>query len=307
MPKAVRFDAYGGPEVLQLVDVDLPMPTKQQVVVEVKAAGINPGEGKIRQGLMDNVFPTTFPSGEGSDFAGMITAIGPDVTQFQVGDAVAGFTNKRGSHADYVMVPETQLALKPASVPWEVAGGLFVAGSTAYAAVKAVSVRPGDKVIVSGAAGGVGAIAAQLAAIWGAAVVGIAGEHDQDWLQARHIVPISYSGDVAAKLRRVVPDPDAFVDTVGKGYVMLALDLGIPPERINTIIDFAAAKDHGVKAEGSAAAATAAVLQELLDLIASGQLEVPIAKTFRLEQVADAYRFLETEHHRGKVVLINTK
>jgi NADPH:quinone reductase-like Zn-dependent oxidoreductase len=307
MPRAVRFNEYGDPDVLHLVEVEMPVPSKNQVMVEIKAAGINPGEGKIRQGIMRQMFPITFPSGEGSDFAGIIRAAGPEVTKFQVGDAVAGFSNEHASHAEYVVVPENQVALKPATVPWEVAGALFVAGSTAYAAVRAVSVKSGDKVIVSGAGGGVGSIAAQLAIIRGAAVVGIAGDNDQDWLMSRRIVPISYSGDIAAKLRKVIPDPDAFIDTVGKGYVTLALDLGIKPERIDTIIDFAAAEDQGVKAEGSAAAASAAVLTELLEYIGMGKIEVPVAKTFPLTKVQDAYRYLENEHHRGKVVLLNAK
>lgn len=307
MPKAVRFNEYGDPDVLHLVEVEMPVPSKNQVLVEIKAAGINPGEGKVRRGLMHQMYPTAFPSGEGSDFAGIIRAVGSDVAKFQVGDAVAGFSNEHASHAEYVVVPENQVALKPATVPWEVAGALFVAGSTAYAAVQAVGVKSGDKVIVSGAGGGVGSIAAQLAIIRGAAVVGIAGDNDQDWLMSRRIVPISYSGDIAAKLRKVIPDPDAFIDTVGKGYVTLALDFGIKPERIDTIIDFAAAKDHGVKAEGSAAAASAAVLTELLEYIDMGKIEVPVAKTFPLTKVQDAYRYLENEHHRGKVVLLNAK
>lgn len=304
MPKAVRFRNYGGLDVLKIEDVDKPKVKDNEVLVRVKTAGINPGEAKIREGLMHNVFPATFPSGEGTDFAGIVEETGPDVTMFNTGDEVAGYTHKRGSHAEYVLVKEDNLVLKPKTVSWKVAGSLFVVGTTAYAATKAVNLKKGDKVIVSGAAGGVGSIAAQLSRYEGAKVYGIASDHDHQWLRSLDITPISYSGNVMDNIKSVVKKPDAFIDSVGKGYVKMAIDLGIKPDRINTIIDFGAAQEYGVKTDGSSVASSASVLKELLDMVASGTLELPIAKTFSLAQVKEAYDFLETEHHRGKAVLI---
>jgi len=302
--KVVQFRQYGGIDVLEVVDVPKPRATGHEVVVQVKAAGINPGESKLREGMMRSFAALEFPSGEGSDFAGIVSEVGPDVRHFKMGDAVVGHTDKRASHAEYVGVSEDDLVLKPELVSWEVAGALFVAGTTAYASVQAVGLKPGDKVIVSGASGGVGSIAVQLAILRHAEVYGIAGEDNHDWLRSKGIVPISYSGDVRANIQAVVPRPDAFIDTVGKGYVKLAIDLGVKPERINTIADFAAAQQYGVKTAGSAQAATTDVLKDLLDRTADGSLEVPIAKTFRLEDVRGAYAFLESQHHRGKVVLL---
>jgi NADPH:quinone reductase-like Zn-dependent oxidoreductase len=302
--KAVRFDEYGEVDVLNVVDVPTPEPGPGQVLVAVKAAGINPGEGKIRAGLLHSRFPATFPSGEGSDLAGIVTATGPGVTGLSAGDEVIGYTENRASHAEYVVAEAGNLTPRPAAVPWEVAGALFVTGATAYAAVRAVGAAPGDTVVVAGAAGGVGSIAVQLARLAGATVIGLAGETNHVWLAEHGVIPVSYGDGVAERIRAAAPRVDALIDTQGGNYVQLALDLGIQPSRIDTIVNFAAVADHGVKADGNAAGASAGVLAELAGLVAAGKLEIPIAATFPLAQVRDAYTELERGHTRGKIVLI---
>jgi NADPH:quinone reductase-like Zn-dependent oxidoreductase len=300
--KAVRFDKYGGIEVLQVADVPIPDPSHGEALVKVKAASINPGEAKIREGLMHAMWPATFPSGEGSDLAGIVTKLGTGVEGFKVGDEVIGFTDRRASHAEYAVVEAQNLTIKPAKVSWEAAGSLAVAGSTAYASVRAVSLKRGDTVAVSGAAGGVGSIAVQLAKRAGAEVIGIASPANHQWLAAHGVKPESYGADLGDRLRKT--KIDAFIDTHGGGYVKLAVELGIPRNRIQTIIDFAAVRDYGVKAEGSNAARNAAALAELAKLIASGDLEVPIAATFPLDQVQAAFSLLEKGHVHGKIVLL---
>jgi NADPH:quinone reductase-like Zn-dependent oxidoreductase len=300
--KAVRFERYGGIDVLQVVQVPTPEPSAGEALVKVKAASINPGEAKIRQGLMHAMWPATFPSGEGTDLAGIVTKIAPGVDGFKVGDEVIGFTDRRASHAEYVVVEAQNLTMKPAKVSWEVAGSLAVAGSTAYASVRAVSLKKGETVAVSGAAGGVGSITVQLAARAGVKVIGIASPANHQWLMAHGVKPESYGADLAVRLRAT--RIDAFIDTHGAGYVKLAVELGIPPNRIQTIIDFAAVREYGVKSEGSNAARNASVLAELAALIASGDLEVPIAATFPLDQVQAAFSLLEQGHSRGKIVLL---
>jgi NADPH:quinone reductase-like Zn-dependent oxidoreductase len=300
--KAVRFDNYGGIDVLRVADVPIPEPAQGEVLVKVKAASINPGEAKIREGLMHARWPATFPSGEGSDLAGIVTKLGIGVVKVAVGDEVVGFSDRRASHAEYVIVPEQNLTRKPANVSWEVAGALPIAGSTAYAAVRAVSLKPGDAVAVSGAAGGVGSIAVQLAKRAGAKVIGIAGPANQEWLTAHSIRPMAYGDGLADRLREA--KLDAFIDTNGSGYVKLGIELGVPPDRIDTIIDFAAAQQYGAKAEGSQAALNAAVLAQLAGLVAAGELEVPIAATFPLADVRAAFDLLEQGHTRGKIVLL---
>ena len=305
MPKAVRFDHYGGIDVLRVVEVDRPTPGPGEVLVKVKAAGINPGEAKIREGALAKLFPATFPSGEGSDLAGVVAQTGEGAGNFAVGDEVIGFTNNRASHAEFVVVEAANLVPKPPHVTWEAAGGLFVAGVTAYAAVRAVHPGPGDALVVAGAAGGVGSLAVQLAVNAGATVIGLASEANHPWLADHGVIPVSYGEGVADRIRDASGGRvDAFIDTVGTGYVELALELGVKPDRIDTVADRSAAAKYGVKAEGSSAASSAAVLGELAALVDKGQLEIPIAAAYPLSEVQAAYRELAQGHTRGKIVLV---
>src|SRR5437588_2023406 len=166
--RAVRFDNYGGIDVLEVRDVEDPVPARGEVLVAVRAAGINPGEIAIREGRLHERWPATFPSGEGTDFAGIVRSVGEGVSTFSEGEEVLGWTEERASHAELVAVPADQLTAKPAPVSWEVAGSLFVAGMAAYACVQAVAPSPGETIVVSAAAGGVGSIAVQLARRTGA-------------------------------------------------------------------------------------------------------------------------------------------
>jgi NADPH:quinone reductase-like Zn-dependent oxidoreductase len=301
--KAVRFDEYGDVDVLKVAEVPTPQPGDGQVLVQVKAAGINPGEAKIRAGELHERWPATFPSGEGSDLAGVVASTGPGVTRFAAGDEVIGWTDNRASQAEYAVVDEQNLTAKPAGVPWQVAGSLFVAGVTAWAAVRAVALTEGDTVVVSGAAGGVGAIAVQLARLAGATVIGLAGAGNHDWLTGHGVIPVAYGDGVADRIRQAAGKVDAFIDTFGENYVELALELGVEPSRIDTIVRFDAPEKYGVKAEGSAVGSSASVLAELAALIAEGKLEIPIAGTYPLSGVQDAYRQLASGHIRGKIVL----
>jgi NADPH:quinone reductase-like Zn-dependent oxidoreductase len=303
--RAVRFDRYGDRDVLYVADVDTPSPGPGEVVVEVRAAGINPGEAAIRTGAMQDMFPATFPSGEGSDLAGVVTAIGPGVTEFSVGDEVLGFSFRRSSHATHTAVPVNQLIPKPPQLSWEVAGSLYVVGATAYAAVRAVDPKPGETVAVSAAAGGVGVLAVQLLALRKARVLGIAGPGNADWLRAHGVTPVAYGDGLADRLREAAPDGiDAFIDLFGPDYVQLAVDLGVAPERIDTVISFEKAGEVGAKTEGSVDASTPEVLAEIADLIASGTIDFEVAGTYPLDRVADAFEELERRHTRGKIVLL---
>jgi NADPH:quinone reductase-like Zn-dependent oxidoreductase len=269
MSRAVQFDSYGGIDVLQVRDVPRPVPASGEVLVEVKAAGINPSEAVIRSGALHHMFPATFPSGQGSDLAGVVAELGPAVVGFKVGDEVIGFSMRRSSHAEYVTVPANQLTPRPA-------------------------------------AGGVGSIAVQLARRSGATVLGIAGPSNDAWLSGHGVVPVNYGDNLPGRLRAAAKSGhiDALLDFYGGGYVALAIeDLKLPPDKINTIADFEAVKRFGVQSKGGADAATAAVVAELADLVARDELEVPIARVFALEDVREAFRQVELRHTRGKLVL----
>ncbi len=306
--KAVRFDEYGDVDVLKVADVPVPDPGAGQVLVRVKAAGINPGEAKIREGLLHARWPATFPSGQGSDLAGVVDRLGPGVTTVAAGDEVIGWVDTRSAQAEYVVVDADNLAGKPAEVPWEVAGALGVAGFTAWAAIRAVNLTAGDTVAVSAAAGGVGSLTVQLARRVGATVVGIAGPHNQEWLREHGAIPVRYGEDLVGRIFDALlttPQVDAFIDTHGGDYVVFAInELGVEPSRVDTIANFDAVREYGVKSEGNAAGASAANLAELARLIAAGELEVPIAATYPLDQVREAYAELAKGHTRGKIVLL---
>jgi NADPH:quinone reductase-like Zn-dependent oxidoreductase len=305
MPKAVRFERYGDVDVLEVVDVSRPVPRPGQVVVRVRAAGINPGEAAIRRGLLQERWPATFPSGQGSDLAGVVDEVADGVTGVAVGDDVIGFTHDRASQAEFVAVDADHLVPRPPGVPWEMAGALFVVGATAHAANEAVAPGADDTLVVSGAAGGVGTIAVQLARLAGATVLGLASPPHHDWLRDHGIVPVDYGDGVEQRIRDASGGRvDAFIDTFGSGYVDLAVSLGVVPERIDTIADWTAAGRYGAKTDGNMVGARAEVLADLAELIDAGRLEVPIARTYPLAEVRDAYRELERRHTLGKIVLI---
>jgi NADPH:quinone reductase-like Zn-dependent oxidoreductase len=303
--KAVRFDEYGGVDVLDVREVEDPVAGAGEVLVAVKAAAINPGEIAIREGRLHERWPATFPSGEGTDLAGIVQALGGGVTDFAVGDEVLGWTEQRASHAELVVVSADQLTAKPESIPWEVAGSLFVVGMAALASVQTVDPQPGETVVVSAAGGGVGSTAVQLAHNAGARVIGLAGERNHEWLRAHDIVPVTYGDGQAERIREAADGKvDAFIDTFGGGYVDLAIELGVSPQRINTIIDYETAQRLGAHAEGTHAIASAPLLAELVGFIAEGRLEIPIAKTYPLEHVRNAFGELAERHTHGKIVLL---
>jgi len=218
-------------------------------------------------------WPSTFPSGQGGDLAGIVEEVGPGVANVEVGNEVIGFTNDRSSQAEFVLVDSGQLVPRPANVSWEQAGALFVAGTTAYAAVRSVGLSAGDTVVVSGAAGGVGSIAVQLARNAGARVIGLSSDTNHKWLADHGVIPVTYGGGVGDRIRAASGGKvDSFIDTFGGGYVELALKLGVATNRIDTIIDFAAAAKYGVKTEGNHEGATADVLAELAGLLAQAVL-----------------------------------
>jgi NADPH:quinone reductase-like Zn-dependent oxidoreductase len=304
--RAVRFDRYGDTDVLDVVEVDKPEPGPGQVVVAVRAAGINPGETKIRTGELHERWPASFPEGEGSDFAGVIDSLGPGVTSFAAGEEVLGYTNNRASHADFVLAATEEIVAKPASLGWAEAGAMFVVGTSAYALVHAVEVTAQDVVLVSAAAGGVGSLVVQWARNLNATVVGLASPGNHEWLRSYGVLPVDYTGEgLAERVRQVIDarQVTTVLDTHGSQYVQLGIDLGVNPQRIATIADFAAG-ERGAKLVLHVTVASPQVLTEIAEALASGQLEMPITATYPLANVRDAYRELEHGHTRGKIVLI---
>jgi NADPH:quinone reductase-like Zn-dependent oxidoreductase len=307
MPRQVRFEQYGGVDVLQLAEVEKPVPGEGELLIAVRAAGINPFDFKLRRGLMEGRFPFSFPAAQGNDVAGVVEAVGPDVTHFKPGDEIVGSTTTRGAQADFALVSQTKALPRPEHISWEVAGSLWVVGTTAQAMVRAARVQAEDLVLVSGASGGVGALASQLARHRRAAVIGVAGEPNHKWLLSHGIQPVSYGDDVEIRIRAAAAESGrhltAVLDVAGGGYVDLGISLGVAPDRIDTIVDYGAAEIHGAKTEGGAGGSTPDIA-ELLTLLNESEIELPIHATFPLDQVQQAYTELEQGHPRGKIVLI---
>lgn len=306
MPKAVQFDRYGDLDVLNVAEVERPQARPGRVLVRVVTAGTNPGEIAIREGQLDEQFPTDFPSGQGTDFAGEAAELGDGVGGPGVGTAVIGWSEERSAQAEFVSVPAEQVVPKPEALDWDVAGAFFTVATTATACVRAVDPQPGDTVLIAGASGGVGSLVSQLVSRTGASVVGVAGSSHQDYVRSLGATPISYEDDMRDALGRAAPDGiDAVIDTTGKGYVDLGIELGVEPGRINTIIDFPAASQHdGVRADGGYSIESPAdVVSEVADLVAAGEVRIPIAATYDLDDVREAYARLEEGHSGGKVVL----
>jgi NADPH:quinone reductase-like Zn-dependent oxidoreductase len=304
MPKTVQLSAYGGVDQLRIVEVAKPEPGAGEVVVRVVAAGTNPGEISIREGLLKDVFPMDFPFGQGADFAGRIDSVGAGVTEFAPGAEVLGWTEQRAAQAEYVAISPSQLVPKPPSLDWFRAGSLFVVATTAVAAVRAVSLKSGDVVAVSGAAGGVGSLAVQLARRAGARVIGIASDKNADFLRSVGVEAVVYGDGLAQRLQELAPKGlGSFIDLFGGGYVELAVNLGVPRERIETIIDFAAAEKYGTKADGSSAAASRETLASVANLLAWGEIVMPLTAIYPFVLVHDAYAELSRRRARGKIVL----
>lgn len=305
MSRRVQLDGYGSVDQLHIAEVPIPTPGPGQVLVRVLAAGINPGESRIRRGELATRFPSTFPSGQGSDVAGLVVAAAPDADGAPpVGSEVMGWSDERSSQADHVALPAAHVIVKPPTLDFYRAGSMFVAGTTAYAAVRSLRLNGSDTLAVSGAAGGVGFLAVQLAARTGARVIGIAGQSSAAYLRSVGVDHVAYGDGLADRLRDTAPSGiTAFLDTHGSGYVELALSLGVHTSRIDTIADFAAVDRFGVRSVGNAEGSSTTVLSAIAELVAWGAVRMPVAAVYPLQSVREAYTELDTGHTHGKIVL----
>ncbi|MCM3886441.1 NADP-dependent oxidoreductase [Frankia sp. R82] len=307
MSRAVVYETFGGPEVLQLREVPEPHAGPGEVRIRVTAAGLNPMDWIIasRAGAAEQ-FGITVPSGFGYDFAGVVDEVGDDTTGFAVGDRVYGGALARAA-ADFVVITTPTSASgplwhTPEGISDEVAATLPVAGLTAVAALAAIDLRSGDTVLIGGAAGGVGVFAVQLARLAGARVIGTASPGTFEFLRQFGTEPVAYGLGLADRVRTLAPEGvTAATDLFGIETVETALALGVPPERISTI---AAGPNPpgGVRATGGSGADPDAP-QTITDAILAGRITVPIAATFPLEQIRDAVTLQAGRHVHGKIVI----
>lgn len=299
MNRVVVFSEFGGPEVLRVEEAPVEEPGRGQVRVRMAYAGINPVDYKIRRG--GSHYDTRLPSRIGRELSGWVESTGDEVQHLAAGDAVFG-SIPVGALADTVLVDETHLAFVPDELPLDVAGGLALAGQTAWDALASQGVQAGDTIVVSAAAGGVGGILSQLAVHAGARVIGSASPANHAWLRSRGIEPVEYGAGLVDAVRALTGTvPTAAFDLHGAESVQQFLELGIPPERINSNA-MGGAVPPGVRHVGRGGPSPD-TLGTLAAMVVDGAVEIPIAARYPLERVAEAFAFLEGGHLRGKVVV----
>lgn len=313
--RATSYDHYADDNsALQVGEVPDPKVGPGAVLVKVRAAGVNPVDWKVMTGGLDDLIDTTFPVIPGWDVAGEVVALGPDTPEFSVGDEVISYARKHviagGTFAELVAVPAADLAPKPASLSWEEAGGLPLAGLTALAALRAVGIEPsvgderpaaGTTVLLHGAAGGVGGFGVQLARDAGARVIATASERNHDYLRELGAEPVVYGDGLAQRVRELAPDGvDAVVDFVGGvlEVTLAVLKEGAPHA---SIVDGAVDEQGGRLVWVRPDAAGLTLLGQLAD---QGRLSVDVAGTYGLEQVGEAFDASRGGHVRGKLVIV---
>jgi NADPH2:quinone reductase len=294
MMKAVRYDRFSGIDGIYLADVPEPEAGPGEVVVRVEAGALNPGALPALHGSAYT---------PGRDLAGEVVTVGADVPGFTVGDAVLGRLQSWDAHAQFVAIPADQLVNKPQALSWDVAGSLCTTPMAGLGAIRAVEPRPGETIVISGASGGVGFTAAQLALRAGATVIGLTSDAHFDLLRHRGIEPVRYGDGERERILATTDRVDAFIDAVGGGYLDLAINLGVPTDRIDTVVDYRGAKEKGVKSLGTTDAGGPPALAELATLAATGDLHIPIAATYPLTAVRDAYQALADRKTHGRIVL----
>lgn len=306
--KAMAINRYGGPEVLEQMDLPTPKIGMDGILVRVKAAGVNPVDWKIRQGYLDAAFPSHFPLVPGWDVAGVVESVGPAVTAYAPGDEVIGYVRRdhiqHGTYAQLVPAPERALAHKPPGLDWAQAAALPLAALTAYQALKAANVASGETVLVNAAAGGVGHVAVQLARLLGAIrVIGTASEGNHDFVRQLGAEPVAYGEGMVERVRQLAPEGvDMALDAVGGDAIEASASLVKQADRLVSITDAAAVKRLGgryvfVRPDPADLAVLAAYAE-------GGQLKLHIERTFPLADAAEAQRLVQRGHVRGKVVLL---
>jgi NADPH:quinone reductase-like Zn-dependent oxidoreductase len=300
--QAIVFEEFGGPEVLKVQEIDEPHAGPGEIRIAVKAAGVNPMDFKIRHGWFESMMPTTFPATPGAEVAGVVDEIGEGVTEFAVGDEVTGWS-KTGGYAQHALVDV--IAVKPAGVSFEQAVALPVAGETSARVLRELDLKSGETVLIHGAAGGVGAVAVQLAVALGATVIGTASEANHDYLRALGATPVVYGEGLVDRVKAVAPQGvDAVIDVAGKGALPDSIELRGGTERIVTIADFSAGElGVAVSVGGTPDEQKKTWLAEQLQLAADGKLRLNVAQTFALENAAKAQEISEAGHANGKLVI----
>jgi NADPH:quinone reductase-like Zn-dependent oxidoreductase len=301
MSKAFGFKGYGGPEVQGLLEVPKPDPGPGEVLVAVRAAGVNPADWKFRSGFMREVFPSELPAVFGYEVAGVVEELGNGVVGFAVGVEVFGSV-VGGGYAEYAVVAAQNLARKPAEVSFTDAAALPVAATTAFDGLTQLGLAAGQTLLIVGVGGGVGVAAAQIARNWGIRVVGTASPAKREFVETLGVTHVPYGDGVADRVRAAAPNGvDGLFDLVGGDALRAVGGLVADPKRLVTAVDPGAAEEFG--GHMIERSRDGHVLEAVAGLAASGALNPFVTAVFPLDQAAEALAAVETGHAQGKIVL----
>ena len=298
--KAVRFAEYGGPEVLQLVDVDEPHAGAGQIRIAVRAAGVNMLDGRIRAGQMRQRMPITLPAGTGKDAAGVVDEVGEGVTDVALGDAVFG--SGLETYAEYAVL--TSWAKKPAELSFEEAAGYPVPAETSIRILKQVGVQPGQTLLVSGASGGVGSGVLQIARERGIKVIGTASERNHGYIRGLGAIPTTYGPGLVERVRGLAPGGiDAALDLAGSGIIDELIELTGAPANVVTIADTSVQTPEGRIQLSTGPENASVAFSEVAQLFTEGKFRIPVEKTFPLASAAEAQRESDAGHVTGRLIV----
>lgn len=308
--RAITYDRFGGPDVLELTDLPTPKVGPDSVLVRVRASSVNPVDWKVREGYLAEIMDTVFPVVPGWDVAGVVEQVGLDTPEFQVGDEVFGYVRKDvvggevagGTFAEFVAAPVRTLAHKPSNWSFEEAAALPLAGLTALQTIRRAGVQSGNTVLVHAAAGGVGTFAVQIARSLGARVIGTASESNHDYLRSLGAEPTTYGEGLTDRVRALEPQGvDVILDYVGGDALDSVEDVLRDGGTVASITDARARDEFGghyvwVRPDP-------ADLAELARLADAGDLTPEIAEVFDLADASDAHERSQSGHVRGKIVV----
>ncbi|MBW9054810.1 NADP-dependent oxidoreductase [Rhizobium mesosinicum] len=297
--KAVQFSRYGGPDVLEIVEIDPPHPGPGEVRIAVRAAGVNPSDWKRREGRYRKFEEIRFPAGVGVEASGIVDEVGPGVSSTFVGDAVFGYGE--GMMAEHAVL--THWVHKPDDLPFEIAGALPVISETAWRGLDELSVRSGQTLLVSGAAGGIGSAVIQLARVRGTTVIGTASPQKHDYLRELGAIPTTYGPGLTDRVRQLAPDGiDAAIDVAGSGIIPELIAIVGDAAHVLSVADFSA-EEYGAKFSRGPPKDPERVLADVARLHSKGLFRLHIEQSFPLEKTAEAQIVSAAGHVTGKLII----
>jgi len=302
MTTAITYDRFGGPDVLTVNEVEPPVPGPGQIQIEVRAAGVNLVDAKLRRGDLAHVFAPHFPAIPGTEAAGVVTAIGEGVEEVSVGDEVFGVA-ANGSYAQLAVLSHWNT--KPAAIGWDMAAALPTIGEAAFRTLHHLAVQPGETLVIHGAGGSVGSVATQLAYARGIKVIGTAGHDDLAYVGSLGAVAVPYGDELVKRVRDQHPGRiDAVLDASGAGVLAASVQLAGGPDRVITIAD-ETGPQHGVRFTGpDPTDRDRTALRKLAALAENDQLRLRIGSRYRLTDARQAHSDMEQRLVRGKLILL---